>query len=190
MCDAAPCMSRRALLSAGPAMALGFAMPSWAKGSDVGFANDFWLRPRFLRLQHSSGEILECTYWSDGQLIKDAYEETCWFMRDRVVRRAVQMNPVTLDIVYGINGWLTYYGVKAPVVMNSAYRDWERNRTIEGAALNSEHTRGSALDIRIQGVSSLQTARFGVWLGGGGVGWYPGKDFTHVDAGRVRTWRG
>lgn len=111
-------------------------------------------------------------------------------MRDRVVRRAVQMNPVTLDIIYGINGWLTYYGVNAPVVLNSAYRDWERNRTIEGAALNSEHTRGSALDIRIQGVSSLQTARFGVWLGGGGVGWYPGKNFTHVDAGRIRTWRG
>ena len=29
-----------------------------------------------------------------------------------------------------------------------------------------------------------------VWLRAGGVGFYPGKGFTHVDDGRLRRWKG
>jgi uncharacterized protein YcbK (DUF882 family) len=183
-------MSRRHFLQGAVLGSLYSLTPAWAKEATPRFVNDFWIKPRILKLRHSSGESLEIVYWSDGELIQKAYEEACWFMRDRVVQQAVYMNPVLLDISYGITGWLDYYGVHAPIWMNSAYREWVRNSRIEGAALNSEHTKGGALDIRIQGVSSLQTARFGVWLGGGGVGWYPNKNFTHIDSGRVRTWRG
>jgi uncharacterized protein YcbK (DUF882 family) len=183
-------VSRRRFLQAAAAGSLYSVAPTWAKEASTGFVNDFWIKPRFLKLHHPSGEKLELVYWSDGELIQRAYQEACWFMRDRVVNQSVYMKPVLLDISYGISGWLDYFGVRDPIWMNSAYREWARNSQIEGAALNSEHTKGGALDVRIQGVSSLQTARFGVWLGGGGVGWYPNKNFTHIDAGRIRAWKG
>jgi uncharacterized protein YcbK (DUF882 family) len=33
-------------------------------------------------------------------------------------------------------------------------------------------------------------SRFGVWLQAGGVGWYQKKEFTHIDTGRLRAWKG
>lgn len=174
---------------AGAAIALG--RPAWAASGDaVRRAEDFWLRPRRLRLRHASGDSIEATYWSDGELVTSEYTRLSYFLGDRVTGTGVYIQPVLLDILYGVNGWLTYFGIQQPILVTSAYRDPRRNATIEGAALNSHHTTGGAADIRIPGVSTLQVARFGQWLGGGGVGWYPSKDFTHVDRGRLRSWRG
>jgi uncharacterized protein YcbK (DUF882 family) len=102
----------------------------------------------------------------------------------------VYMNPVLLDIVYGVCGWTGYYGIHSPVVLHSGHRNARRNGSIEGAVKDSLHITGDALDIHIPGINALQVARFGVWLGGGGVGWYPGKQFTHLDRGRLRVWKG
>lgn len=188
-----PCLispTRRRLLSgAAGLLASQLAVPAWAQGMPQ-TASDFWLRPRTLNLRHVKGERLVSTYWSDGQMIQPAYEEISWFMRDRVVHEAVYMHPVLLDILYGVNGWLSYYGIREPLVQTSAYRNPQRNSRIEGAARDSEHTRGGAVDIVISGVSSKQVAAFGKWLGGGGVGWYPSKGFTHLDRGRLRSWKG
>jgi uncharacterized protein YcbK (DUF882 family) len=182
--------ARRAALAAGLSLLAGtVAHPSWAAGHER-FADDFWRRPRRISLQHTSGEQIETVYWSDGELVVTEYTRLSYFMRDRVVGSGVYAHPVLLDILYGINGWLAYYGVKSPVILTSGYRDPRRNLTIEGAVQNSLHPLGEAADITIPGVSSLQVARFGVWLGGGGVGWYPRKHFTHVDRGRLRAWRG
>jgi uncharacterized protein YcbK (DUF882 family) len=165
--------------------------PAWAMtGEAATHESDFWIRPRTIRCRHISGEWIESTYWSDGQLIEQAYAELSWFMRDRVVNRAVGMNPVLLDVAYGITGWLTYFGVHSSLVLTSGHRDRVRNAQIEGAAKNSLHITGDAMDVRIPGISTLQLARFGRWLGAGGVGWYPSKDFTHLDRGRLRSWRG
>lgn len=183
-------VSRRYLLGAFAALPASLAVPAWAQEQPAHVAQDFWIRPRQVRLVHSSGERLETTYWADGQLDPQGYAELSWFLRDRSVQRGVYMNPVLLDITYAICGWLAWFGVHAPVVVTSGYRDPKRNLGIEGSARNSLHVTGDATDIRIPGVSTYQTARFAAWLGGGGVGWYPGKDFTHVDRGRLRVWRG
>lgn len=188
--DNAPDGARRALMTAGfSALAASLAPPAWSAGHQR-FSQDFWIRPRQLSLRHASGEQIAATYWSDGELIVPEYTRLSYFMRDRVVDRGVYVHPVVLDILYGIDGWLAYFGVRSPVVITSAYRDPLRNRHIEGAARNSKHTSGEAVDITIPHVSPLQVARFGTWLGGGGVGWYPDKQFTHLDRGRLRTWRG
>ncbi|MEJ8837684.1 YcbK family protein [Ramlibacter sp. AN1133] len=183
---------RRHVLVAGFALlASGVRRPSWAAGSAGRFADDFWKRPRRIMLQQAkSGERIESTYWSDGELLMPEYTQLSYFMRDRVTGTGVYVHPVLLDILYGINGWLAYYGVRSPVILTSAYRDPRRNLAIEGSVRNSLHTHGDAADIVIPGVNALQVARFGMWLGGGGVGWYPGKQFTHVDRGRLRSWRG
>jgi uncharacterized protein YcbK (DUF882 family) len=164
-------------------------VPTWAQEAPAR-ANDFWLRPRRIRLTHASGEKIESLYWSDGQLILPAYEELSFFMRDRVVHQGVYMSLTLLDILYGVGGWLEYFGVKSETILTSGYRDPVRSLSIEGAVKDGPHTKGEAGDIVIPGVNSLQTAKFGLWLGGGGVGWYPGKRFVHVDKGRVRSWRG
>lgn len=149
----------------------------------------FWSRPRRIRMSHASGELLDITYWSDGQIHGDAWRNVSHFMRDRVVSRGVYMSPKLLDVLYGISAWLEYFNVSSCPVLHSGYRDPDRNLRIEGAALNSKHITGEAADISIPGVSSLQISRFGQWLGGGGVGWYPQKNFVHLDVGSVRTWR-
>ncbi len=183
-------LSRRGfLLACSQGLASTLATPSWA-ASAPSQATDFWKAPRTIRLKHVSGEQIESTYWSDGQVILEEYARLSWFMRDRVVNSAVYMNPVLLDIAYGVCGWMKYFDLRDPIILTSGHRDRLRNATIEGASRNSLHITGDALDISIPSISNLQVARFGVWLGGGGVGWYPGKDFTHLDRGRLRAWKG
>lgn len=183
-------VDRRALLFGGiGALAQALAMPSWSQEAPER-AVDFWQRPRRIRLKHQSGEKIDALYWSDGELIESGYLALSYFMRDRVVNQGVYMHQTLLDIIFGVNGWLDYYGVKSEVLLNSGYRDRIRNYGIEGASRNSLHTLGQAADIAIPGVSTAQLAKFGIWLGGGGVGWYQSKGFIHVDRGRVRTWAG
>jgi uncharacterized protein YcbK (DUF882 family) len=47
---------------------------------------------------------------------------------------------------------------------------------------------GKAIDIRLPGVSLPALRRAALDLKKGGVGYYPGPDFVHVDVGRVRVW--
>jgi uncharacterized protein YcbK (DUF882 family) len=185
-----PDLSRRQVLAAAVALPAALATPAWAQEQPGLVAQDFWVRPRTVRLLHASGERLDTTYWANGQIDPARYAELSWFLRDRVVGRAVYMNPVLLDITYAVGGWLSWFGIHTPIVVTSGYRDPKRNQTIEGAARNSLHVSGDAMDIRIPGVSTYQLARFAAWLGGGGVGFYPGKDFTHIDRGRSRVWKG
>lgn len=183
-----PRLQRRRLLAGFAVLAASLSAPAWAQS--IPQVQDFWARPRKLRLRHTSGETIEAVYWSDGELVVPEYTRVSYFLRDRVTGTGVYAHPVLLDILYGINGWLDYFQVRSPVLVHSAYRDPVRNLTIEGAARNSRHIRGEAVDISIPGVSALQVSRFGLWLGGGGVGWYPDKRFTHLDRGRLRAWRG
>lgn len=163
--------------------------PAWAQSS-AKFADSFWECPRSILLRHRSGDVIEQTFWRDGNVIPDAHEEISWFLRDREVNKAVLMHLGLLDVLYAVGGWLKYFGVQDTIIVNSGYRDPVRNLAVEGAARDSLHTVGKAADIRVQNVSELQVARFGAWLSSGGVGWYPGKVFTHLDVGASRVWKG
>jgi uncharacterized protein YcbK (DUF882 family) len=153
-------------------------------------ANDFWSRPRELWLYRpSTGEQVRAVYWADGQLVLNGYVQICQLLRDVQAGSVVQFDLVTLDIARGIYGWLLGNGIDRPIIINSGYRTARTNAT-EGGVRNSFHTRAQALDLRIEGVSPEQVGRFGLYLAGGGVGFYPGKNFTHLDRGRVRAWVG
>ena len=80
-------------------------------------------------------------------------------------------------------------GEETPIILNSGYRTPERNATIEGAAPNSQHVRGTAADFRLRGVRPSVTANLidshRVW-GNGGLGRY--ADFTHLDTVWRRRW--
>jgi uncharacterized protein YcbK (DUF882 family) len=187
-------INRRELLTMGlvsASLTMALPTPSWAQNIPE-VANDFWRRPRTVKFRHLNGEYIESTYWIDGEIQTQAYQELCWFMRDRYAQRQYvrQMDVRLLDVNYAVGGWLRYFGVHDTQRFHHGARDPMRAHLIEGAARDSRHHTGQADDTSIPGVSALQQARFGVWLQGGGVGWYQKKEFTHIDTGRLRVWRG
>lgn len=65
-----------------------------------------------------------------------------------------------------------------PVIINSAYRNAAYNKKIGGAE-KSQHVQGKAADIRINGVSPTEIAKYAETIGVQGIGLYDG--FVHVD---------
>lgn len=160
------------------------AIPGFAQTSD------FWSQPRELWLYRpATRETVREVYWADGALVLSGYYRICQLLRDVRMNQAVQFDIVTLDIARGVYGWLQNSGLNRPIIINSGYRHPKTNAS-EGGVRNSLHTMAQAIDIRIEGVSAESVTRFGMYLSGGGVGFYPGKQFTHLDRGRIRYWRG
>lgn len=175
---------RRNHLKAAAGALASLALPCFAH------ASDFWSRPRTLWLYRpDTQEMIKEVYWADGLLIPSGYIRICQLLRDIRINQAVQFDIVTLDIARGVYGWLQSLGIDKPIIINSGYRHPSTNAT-EGGVRNSLHTMARAIDIRIDGISTESIARFGMYLSGGGVGFYPGKKFTHLDRGKVRYWRG
>ena len=77
--------------------------------------------------------------------------------------------------------------IRAEVTQECVHAGQSR-RAVAGVAKYSLHMEGKAIDIRLPGVrlSRLREAALDLKLGG--VGYYPGSDFVHVDTGRVRAW--
>lgn len=172
-----------------------------------GSGADFWSVPRSVWMTRpQTGEQIRCTYWRDGQVVRSEYERLCWFMRDARMmdniersRRAGRAAPASwygyaaidmdlLDVLYALQAWLRWFKIEQSLTLLSGFRHPVTNAATEGAAQMSMHTLGQAADIHITGVSAEQVGKFGVWLGGGGVGFYPGRGFSHFDSGRVRSW--
>ena len=75
-----------------------------------------------------------------------------------------------------------------PIIINSAFRCPQRNAQVGGSP-NSQHMLGTAVDIRVNGMTPRQVAAEAEKIGFGGIGIY--NTFTHLDtrAGRAR-WNG
>lgn len=78
--------------------------------------------------------------------------------------------------------------------VNSGYRSRAYNSTLRGAAQNSNHMYGVAMDISFRGLSDAEKQRMliaAIENGVGGIGIYPEdrNQFIHVDIGQKRTWR-
>ena len=72
-----------------------------------------------------------------------------------------------------------------PIHINSAYRTAKYNAKIGGVS-NSYHVKGMAADIVAQGVPPKRIAQYAETLGCGGIGWYEGKKFVHIDTRKNR----
>ncbi|WP_157742725.1 YcbK family protein [Neisseria weixii] len=94
-----------------------------------------------------------------------------------------------LNLLYAMQEWARVSGKPDPIItINSAYRTPRRNATIEGAARNSLHMRGKAVDITMRGVTLNQLDQMAQYYKVGGIGVY--DTFIHLDTGRYRSWRG
>lgn len=152
---------------------------------------DFWERPRELWLRrHGTKEEVRLTYWRDGALVADGYWQACAVLRDRKANRMTAIDPAVLDVLRGIHGYYEAWRWKHPIVITSGYRTGATNSSTEGAAKNSMHLFGKAVDLYVPGIPVDHIRRLGLYLQQGGVGYYPDNGFTHLDTGKIRTWRG
>ncbi|MDP3488601.1 MAG: YcbK family protein [Phenylobacterium sp.] len=174
-------LNRRALI--GAALTLPLAGPALAASP----------APRSLSvLNLHTGERLATTYWEAGAYVRDALAGLAKVLRDHRTGETHEMAPDLLDLVARLQ---TDLGATQPVQVISGYRSPRTNEALRqsgggGVAKRSLHMDGLAMDIRMPGVG-LARLRDAAWgLQGGGVGYYPGSDFVHVDVGRVRRWAG
>ena len=99
------------------------------------------------------------------------------------------MDPRLFDII-----WEVYraVGSRSPIHIISAYRSPQTNRALRSRSAavseHSQHMLGSAMDIRFPDVDPGRIREAAMRVQQGGVGFYPGANFVHVDVGSVRAW--
>ncbi len=144
---------------------------------------------RYLNLYSiNTGESLRVAYWIDGEYIESSLREINWLLRDYRSGEVAQIDIRLLDLLYLI----TRLPGKERVEIISGYRSPSTNaylhRVKRGVAKDSYHTRGRAVDIRLEGMSLSQLRDLAVSLRAGGVGYYPRSGFVHLDTGPFRCW--
>ncbi|MFN3514768.1 MAG: DUF882 domain-containing protein [Phenylobacterium sp.] len=138
-----------------------------------------------------TGEALKATYWEAGGYVPEALAALNRVLRDHRTGEVHAISPALLDLVANLTAKLE---TRETVQIISGYRSPKTNAALHkassGVASRSLHMDGLAMDIRIRGVplANLRDAAWGMQAGG--VGFYPGSDFVHVDVGRVRRWAG
>jgi uncharacterized protein YcbK (DUF882 family) len=111
---------------------------------------------------HTS-ERLSVAYWGDGEYLPGELARVEAFLRDFRTGERHAIDPALLDQLHE----LSLGG---------------------GQARHSLHMQGRAIDVRLAGVSTQILRDAALELRRGGVGYYRGPDFVHVDTGPVRRW--
>jgi uncharacterized protein YcbK (DUF882 family) len=110
-------------------------------------------------------------------------------LRDHRTDKIHPIDPALLDILHAVS---TMSKSRGTFKIISGYRAPESNamlhQTSSGVASRSLHMEGKAVDVRLSDIRTSDLRRIGMALGRGGVGYYPGSDFVHLDTGQVRTW--
>ena len=146
--------------------------------------------PRVLNFSHlHTGERLEVEYFSAGAYLPDALGAVNHLLRDFRSGDVGPIDPALLDLLHGLR---ERTGTSRPFQIISGYRSPATNRMLHersnGVATKSLHMTGQAIDIRLADVPLARLRDAAKAAGRGGVGFYPGSDFVHVDTGRVRAW--
>lgn len=136
-----------------------------------------------------TGEKTSAVYWADGRYLDDSLAEINRILRDHRTGDVRPMDPGLLDLLFDLRLLME---AQRPFHVISGYRSPATNhmlwKTRSGVAKTSLHTVGQAIDIRVPGRGLGTLRRAAVYLGRGGVGYYPASDFVHVDTGPVRQW--
>lgn len=146
--------------------------------------------PKVLRFNHThTGEKLAVEYWRAGTYEPEGLDAVNKLMRDFRTGDVHPIDPSLLDVLHDVAGRT---GSTRPFEIISAYRSPKTNAALnrhsDGVARNSLHLKGQAIDIRLADVPLKDLRRAALAAGRGGVGYYAGSNFVHVDTGRVRTW--
>jgi len=141
-----------------------------------------------------TGERIAAPFTLDGKAVyMPGYAALCAILRDEHVPPSegdVQIAVATLEALWSVQRYLARGGVSQPIVVHSGYRTPQTNARTEGAAKESYHMFGKAVDFHVPGVDMAYLANVG-WACpiSGGIGYYPGG-WVHLDTGPKRYWQG
>jgi uncharacterized protein YcbK (DUF882 family) len=134
-------------------------------------------------------EKLRITYWKQGRYSRNAMDKINHILRDHYSGEVFPMSPRLIDMLYDLQARLHQDG---PIEVISAYRSPQTNMMLasysDGVAKHSYHTRGMAIDIRMQNAPLPKLYKTALNMRRGGVGYYPDSEFVHVDVGPLRRW--
>jgi uncharacterized protein YcbK (DUF882 family) len=170
------------------ALAACLLVPQFAKAAEIERPS---VQVRTLRLFHlHTGEHLNLVYWRDQNYLPDALTKLDHFLRDSVTGTVHHFNPRLFDLLSDLTQAVGEPDGEIQVICG--YRSPGTNEYLRthttGVAKNSLHMQGQAMDIRLPGVKLLDFRNIALALKRGGVGYYPGSNFIHVDVGAFRRW--
>lgn len=147
---------------------------------------------RQLSFYHThTGKRLNIVYSRNGEYLPTALEDINHFLFDFRTGDKAEMDPELLDLIYDVREAL---GSDSTYQIVSAYRSPKTNEMLRGQSANSgvarssQHLLGKAIDVRLEGVKTSVLRDTAIAMQRGGVGFYEGSDFVHMDTGRVRRW--
>lgn len=144
-----------------------------------------------LRLYHThTNEWIDVVYRVGNSYIPSAIDHLDEFLRDHRTGDVIQLDRRVFDLLHDLTAAVGRPEAEIDIICG--YRTpWSNDflrRTTQGVASHSLHMQGEAIDIRMPGVSISRLRDVALTLHRGGVGYYPGSRFVHVDVGRVRRW--
>ena len=137
-----------------------------------------------------TGERLSVDYRDGrGECIPEAVSAMNRILRCHYTQQVAEMDLRVIDFLSAVDRSL---GGGNDVHIVSGYPVPEYNEKLvlrgHGVARHSLHLQGKAIDFRIPKASLPSLREAALRLQGGGVGYYPGSGFVHIDSGRFRTW--
>jgi uncharacterized protein YcbK (DUF882 family) len=182
------CTGRRRFLSAASGLAVLGAMPTIARATYQSMSS-----ARDLAMDHThTREKIQLIYAVGADYVPKALTDLNHFLRDHYSGHVGTMDAGLYDIMHSLRAALK---VHTSFEIISGYRSAKTNERLRttrggGVARRSLHMDGKAVDLRLPGVPLDELRDAALSLEAGGVGFYPGSNFIHVDTGRVRTWHG
>lgn len=184
--------NRIKVVLAGALLVLGAASLTKANASGLWHKSE---RERSLSFYNThTHETLDVTYWRNGRYDAEALEKINIHLRDHRRGSHIAMNRDTMNLLHDIKTRLQarYPDKNIRFSVISGYRSPETNAMLRanggGQAKKSRHMHGDAIDIRVSGIDSVEIRDIAWCLQRGGVGYYRGSDFVHVDTAKVRYW--
>lgn len=134
-----------------------------------------------------TGETFNGLYRDATGPLPSAVSDLAVFLRDFHVDKSGPVDIGLLDFLADVIAAINQSGA----TVLSAYRTRESNERLKattfGVAEQSQHLFGRAIDVtfdrHLRGAEQAALA-----MKRGGVGWYPGSHFIHLDSGPTRSW--
>jgi len=134
-------------------------------------------------------ETLEVVFCRDGVYDQAALAKLNVLLRDHRENESIMMDRGLFDQMWALQ---QRCGCDEVFEIISGYRSPATNNMLRknssGVAENSFHIQGRAIDIRLRGTKLSKLHSEALAMNAGGVGYYPGSDFIHLDTGEVRNW--
>ncbi|HSD59720.1 MAG TPA: DUF882 domain-containing protein [Burkholderiales bacterium] len=167
-------------------LAIGLAVAPWIVATPRARA----AVPRSIAFQHThTGESLSRVYAVGDDYLPDALRAVNHLLRDHRANLIYPIDPALLDQLHSL---AAVTGTSQPFQVICGYRSEATNEMLRarsrGVAQHSLHPLGQAIDIRLADIPLPDLRDAALSLKAGGVGYYAGSNFIHVDTGRVRRW--